>query len=34
MSDTAEVKTSNMETASALPPEETERLTEIGRAHV
>ena len=27
MSDTAEVKTSNMETASALPPEETERLT-------
>ena len=30
MSDTAEVKTSNMETHSALPPEETERLsTEI-----
>jgi FeS assembly SUF system protein len=27
MSDTAEVKTSNMETASALPLEETERLT-------
>jgi FeS assembly SUF system protein len=27
MSDTAEVKTGNMETASALPPEETERLT-------
>jgi FeS assembly SUF system protein len=27
MSDTAEVKTSNMETASALPAEETERLT-------
>src|ERR1700730_12209644 len=27
MSDTAEVKTSNRETASALPPEETERLT-------
>src|SRR6201989_1055940 len=27
MSDTADVKTSNMETASALPPEETERLT-------
>ena len=27
MSDIAEVKTSNMETASALPPEETERLT-------
>jgi len=27
MSDTAEVKTSNMETASTLPPEETERLT-------
>ena len=27
MSDVAEVKTSNMETASALPPEETERLT-------
>jgi FeS assembly SUF system protein len=27
MSDTAEVKTSNMETASALPPEETERLS-------
>jgi FeS assembly SUF system protein len=27
MSDTAEVKPSNMETASALPPEETERLT-------
>jgi FeS assembly SUF system protein len=27
MSDTAEVKTSNMETASVLPPEETERLT-------
>ena len=26
MSDTAEVKTSNMETNSALPPEETERL--------
>ncbi len=30
MSDTAEVKTANMETNSALPPEETERLgTEI-----
>src|SRR5213594_1347923 len=30
MSDTAEVKTANMETQSALPPEETERLgTEI-----
>jgi FeS assembly SUF system protein len=30
MSDTAEVKTANMETVSALPPEETERLgTEI-----
>src|SRR3569833_961073 len=30
MSDTAEVKTTNMETQSALPPEETERLgTEI-----
>ena len=27
MSDTAEVKTVNMETHSALPPEETERLT-------
>jgi FeS assembly SUF system protein len=27
MSETAEVKTSNMETASALPAEETERLT-------
>ena len=27
MSDTADVKASNMETASALPPEETERLT-------
>ena len=27
MSDTAEVKSANMETASALPPEETERLT-------
>src|SRR4029077_9488501 len=27
MSDTAEIKTSNMETHSALPPEETERLT-------
>ena len=27
MSDTAEVKTINMETASALPPEETERLS-------
>ena len=27
MSDTAEVKTANMETQSALPPEETERLT-------
>ena len=26
MSDTAEVKTANMETISALPPEETERL--------
>ena len=26
MSDTAEVKTANMETLSALPPEETERL--------
>ena len=26
MSDTAEVKTANMETNSALPPEETERL--------
>ena len=26
MTDTAEVKTSNMETSSALPPEETERL--------
>ena len=30
MSDTAEIKTANMETQSALPPEETERLgTEI-----
>ena len=30
MSDTAEVKTANMETQSALPPEETERVgTEI-----
>ena len=30
MSDTAEVKTANMETQSALPPDETERLgTEI-----
>jgi len=30
MTDTAEVKTANMETQSALPPEETERLgTEI-----
>jgi FeS assembly SUF system protein len=28
MSDTAEVKTSNMETHSALPPEETERMTD------
>ena len=27
MTDTAEVKTANMETISALPPEETERLT-------
>jgi FeS assembly SUF system protein len=27
MSDTAEVKTANTETRSALPPEETERLT-------
>jgi FeS assembly SUF system protein len=27
MSDTAEVKTANTETCSALPPEETERLT-------
>ena len=27
MTDTAEVKTSNMETRSALPPQETERLT-------
>jgi FeS assembly SUF system protein len=27
MTDTAEVKTSNMETCSALPPEETDRLT-------
>ena len=27
MTDTAEVKTSNMETSSALPPEETERLS-------
>ena len=27
MSDTAEIKTSNMETHSALPPEETERMT-------
>ncbi len=27
MSDTAEVKTSNMETASELPPQETRRLT-------
>lgn len=27
MTDTAEIKTSNMETSSALPPEETERLT-------
>jgi len=26
MTDTAEVKTSNMETHSALPPDETERL--------
>ena len=26
MSDTAEIKTANMETQSALPPEETERL--------
>jgi metal-sulfur cluster biosynthetic enzyme len=26
MSDTAEIKTANMETTSALPPEETERL--------
>ena len=26
MTDTAEVKTANMETQSALPPEETERL--------
>jgi len=26
MTDTAEVKTANMETNSALPPEETERL--------
>ena len=26
MTDTAEIKTSNMETHSALPPEETERL--------
>ena len=26
MTDTAEVKTANMETSSALPPEETERL--------
>ena len=30
MSDTAEIKSANMETSSALPPEETERLgTEI-----
>ena len=28
MSDTAEIKTSNMETHSALPPEETERMTD------
>src|SRR5437868_15308065 len=27
MTDTAEIKTSNMQTNSALPPEETERLT-------
>ena len=27
MTDTAEIKTSNIETQSALPPEETERLT-------
>ena len=27
MSDTAEVKTANTETHSALPPDETERLT-------
>ena len=27
MTDTAEIKTSNIETHSALPPEETERLT-------
>ena len=27
MTDTAEIKTSNMKTNSALPPEETERLT-------
>ena len=27
MTDTAEIKTANMETISALPPEETERLT-------
>jgi FeS assembly SUF system protein len=27
MTDTAEIKVSNMETQSALPPEETERLT-------
>ena len=28
MSDTAEVKTANVETSSALPPEETERLSQ------
>jgi FeS assembly SUF system protein len=28
MTDTAEIKTSNMETHSALPPEETERMTD------
>jgi FeS assembly SUF system protein len=28
MTDTAEIKTANMETHSALPPEETERLTQ------
>ena len=28
MTDTAEVKTANMETHSALPPEQTERLTQ------
>ena len=28
MSDTAEIKTANVETSSALPPEETERLSQ------